>query len=100
MGLKINELKPLEFDWDRGNKNKNFKKHQVEDKEGEQIFFNRLLKTFIDLKHLDKEKRFIALGITDRKRELFVSFTVRSRKVRIISARNMSRKERRIYEQK
>lgn len=100
MSFEISEFKPLQFDWNKGNKNKNLKKHGVEDRESEQVFFNKPLKTFLDIKHLNKEKRFTILGATDEKRRLFVSFTIRSRKIRIISARNMSRKERRLYEQK
>lgn len=97
MGLDISSLKPLEFEWDENNKYKNWKRHKVDFREGEQIFFNEPLKIFYDIKHSQKENRFIALGTTDRNRKLYIVFTVRNKKIRIISARNQSRKERRLY---
>jgi len=93
-------IKPLKFDWDEGNKNKNWFKHKVLWKECEQIFFNEPLKTFIDVKYSKKENRFVGLGTADRGRMLFVIFTIRKNKVRIISARDMSRRERKKYEKK
>jgi uncharacterized DUF497 family protein len=52
----------------------------------------------VDLQHSDDEQRYVALGVAEDGRRLFVSFTVRRDRIRIISARPMSRKERRIYE--
>ncbi len=69
-------------------------------KECEEVFLNEPLKTFYDIKHSQEEIRFIAFGKTDENRRLLIVFTVRNRKIRIISARDMSKKERRIYEQK
>lgn len=100
MPLEIDKLKPLEFDWDEHNIEKNWEKHNVNFKECEEIFFNEPLKTFYDVKHSQEEVRFIALGKTDENRKLFIAFTIRSRKIRVISARDMSQKERGIYEQK
>ena len=97
---RIEKIKPLEFEWDTGNKEKNWKKHQVDFRECEEIFSNKELKTFYDIKHSQKENRFISLGITDKKRRLIVTFTVRNKKIRVVSARDMSRKERKLYEQK
>jgi len=90
---------PLKFDWNKGNKYKNWKKHKVDYKESEEVFFNMpvILK---DKKHSQKETRFVALGITQRIKKLFIIFTIRKNKVRIISARQMSRKERKFYEKK
>ena len=85
------------FEWDDGNKNKNWIKHKVSNSECEQIFFNRPLIVHVDVKHSDFEDRYYALGTTDLGRKLFVVFTIRKKKIRIISARDMSRKERRIY---
>jgi len=93
-------VKIIEFDWDEGNRDKNYQKHKVSFKEAEEIFFNRPLKIFKDKKHLQVEERFIALGKTDNGRKLFIAFTIRKNKLRIISARNQSRKERKIYEKK
>jgi uncharacterized protein len=90
---------PLEFEWDRGNKDKNFIKHDVTAKEAEGVFKNKPLFVSKDLKHSSvEEERFQALGITDNERKLFVSFTVRKDRVRIISARDMSKKEEVKYE--
>ncbi len=85
------------FEWDEGNIDKNRIKHRVSNVECEQIFFNRPLMVHDDEKHSADEKRFYVLGHTDPGRLLFVVFTIRNRKIRIISARDMSRKEREIY---
>ena len=84
------------FEWDDGNINKNWLKHNVSPAECEQIFFNRPRVTQGDIKHSKAEKRFYALGRTDSKRTLFIAFTVRKKRIRIISARDMSRKEREV----
>ena len=88
---------PLAFDWDQGNIEKNWARHRVHYKEAEEVFFNRPLATFKDIKHLQKEDRFVALGITDKKRKLHIVFTIRERKIRVISARDQSKKERTIF---
>lgn len=85
------------LEWDDGNINKNWLKHKVSPAECEQIFFNRPLVIQGDIKHSKAEKRFYALGRTDSKRTLFIAFTVRNKRIRIISARDMSRKEREVY---
>lgn len=85
------------FDWDRGNFQKNWLKHDVTPFECEQIFFNHPLIVFPDEPHSSKEARSYALGQTDAGRRLFVAFTVRKRSIRVISARDMSRREREAY---
>jgi uncharacterized DUF497 family protein len=85
------------FDWDAGNLEKNWLKHGVSPLEGEQLFFNQPLVVAPDVKHSGKEARFYVLGRTDSDRYLFVVFTLRGRKIRVISARDMSRKERKVY---
>jgi hypothetical protein len=85
------------FDWDGGNTNKNWLKHKVTPSECEQVFFNQPLVVQDDHKHSKNENRYYALGQTDLKRTLFVVFTVRNNMIRVISARDMSRKERRAY---
>jgi len=87
------------FEWDESNKNKNWIKHKVSNSECEQIFFNQPLIMHFDKKHSDTEDRFYALGHTDLNRKLFVVFTIRNKKIRVISARDMSKKERKIYEE-
>ena len=87
------------FEWDKGNINKNQIKHNVRVFECEEIFFNKSLLIFSDEKHSRAENRYYVLGQTDLNRRLFMVFTIRKNKIRIISARDMSRKERKIYEQ-
>jgi len=86
------------FDWDQGNENKNAK-HGVTPAEAEQVFLNEPLVVNDDIKHSDMEQRFHALGQTSEGRFLHVTFTIRTSKIRVISARDMHRKERVIYEQ-
>lgn len=85
------------FEWDEGNRTKNWEKHRVSASECEEVFFNVPLLLFDDSAHSQQEPRFYVLGKTNRERLLFLSFTVRGVKIRVISARPMSRKERRIY---
>ena len=86
------------FEWDEANINKNWLKHKVSSSECEQIFFNQPLVATEDTGHSQKENRYYALGQTDTRRLLFVVFTVRKHLIRVISVRDMSRKERRVYE--
>jgi uncharacterized DUF497 family protein len=86
------------FEWDKHNAVKIWNKHHVTPSECEQIFFNLPIVIASDEKHSRKEKRYYALGQTDLKRFLFVAFTVRKDRIRIISARNMNRKERKVYQ--
>jgi|SRR3989304_6394094 len=88
---------PLSFDWDKGNIDKNWKKHRVYFREVEEVFQNKPLKIFPAKKHSVVEKRFQALGITNRHRNLSVIFIIRNQKIRIISARDQNKKERRKY---
>jgi len=89
---------PITFDWDSGNKNKSFIRHSVSSQEIEEVFFNKPLLLQNDTKHSQIETRYLALGRTCKKRALFLSFTVRVNKIRVISARDMSKKERTKYE--
>jgi uncharacterized DUF497 family protein len=84
------------FDWDEGNTDKNWLRHKVSPSECEQKI-NHPLVIQDDINHSKTEKRFYALGQTDSKRFLFVAFTVRNNLIRVVSARDMSRKERRVY---
>ena len=86
------------FDWDEGNLVKNWEKHRVTVAECEQVFFNRPLLARPDDRHSEPEVRFYLLGKADNGRQLFVVFTIRDDRIRVISARDMSRKERRRYE--
>ncbi len=86
------------FDWDNFNINKNWQKHNVTPKECEQVFFNKPLMIYQDAIHSQHEIRYTALGRSDEKRRLIIAFTVRGSKIRIISARDQSQKERILYE--
>lgn len=83
-----------DFDWDLWNEVKNFDKHQVDNKECEDVFFNNPRLFEENEARSQKEKRYKVLGLTDRKRQLLVVFTIRHNKIRIISARDQSKKER------
>ena len=85
------------FDWNGGNAEKNWERHRVTPLDAEQVFFNTPLLAGEDADHSRKEQRFYALGQTDAGRELFVAFMLRARRLRVVSARDMSRKERRVY---
>jgi hypothetical protein len=86
------------FDWDDGNSGKNWDKHRVTDSECEELFFNDPCIVRRDSGHSHLEARYYALGRTDRGRCLFVVFTLRGKLVRVISARDMTRRELRIYQ--
>jgi uncharacterized DUF497 family protein len=88
------------FDWNEGNSRKNVK-HSVSMAESEQVFFNAPLLLLVDIKHSQMESRFHALGKTDDGRFLHITFTLRNdgKNIRVISARDMHKKERSIYEQ-
>lgn len=85
------------FEWDDGNKDKNWISHQVTASECEEIFFNQPLVVADDTLHSKDENRYYSLGQTNTGRLLFISFTIRKKLIRIISARDMSRKERKVY---
>lgn len=85
------------FDWDDGNSNKNWILHQVSDSECEEVFLNVPTLLADDGRHSQSEKRYLLLGRTNAGRKLLVAFTVRHTKIRVISARDMNRKEKNAY---
>lgn len=89
------------FDWNEGNNRKSADKHDVSQAEAESIFFNDPLIVVEDTKHSEDAARCHALGRTGQNRLLHITFTLRQRgtMIRVISARDMHRKERKIYEQ-
>ena len=89
------------FDWDEGNARKN-EKHGVSQSEAEQVFFDARLLMVADENHSADEARYHALGETLEGRRLHVTFTLRGdgTLIRVISAREMHRKERQIYDRK
>jgi len=94
--INLNDLDG--FDWDNGNIYKNEKKHGVSWWEIEEVFFNEPLLLLQDTKHSHEEERCYCLGRTDSDIGLFVAFTKRENKIRAISARKMTKKEKTIYE--
>lgn len=87
------------FEWDDGNATKNWEVHEVSQVECEQIFFNRPLIVKRDRHHSQQESRFFALGQTDADRRLFIAFTMRGERIRVISARDMTDHEQQRYEE-
>jgi hypothetical protein len=85
------------FEWDEWNVNKNWQKHKVTYLECEEVFFNEPMVVQQDEVHSDSEPRYYVLGKTNRNRLLTIVFTIRNDKIRIISARDMNRKEKRVY---
>lgn len=90
--------KVVEFAWDKGNLDKSYTKHGITPKEAEEIFISEEAFVVPDVKHSQKEDRFIILGKSTAGRSLFVIFTIRKNKVRIVSARRMHKKEVEKYE--
>ncbi|HXP86336.1 MAG TPA: BrnT family toxin [Bryobacteraceae bacterium] len=86
------------FDWDDANTHKNWERHRVTPEEAEDVFFNEPLVVRGDVRHTKTEKRYYALGQTSVGRRLFIVFTVRRKRIRLISARDMNRNESETYE--
>ncbi|MBU1071312.1 BrnT family toxin [Patescibacteria group bacterium] len=89
---------PIRFNWDQGNINKNLEKHKITNEESEEVFLNPPVTIIEDPKHSLHEPRLMALGKADSGKLLTVIFTARNKKIRIISARQMNKKERKLYE--
>ena len=82
------------FEWDDDNSEKNWLLHEVSDGECEEVFFNQPLLVAADARHSRHESRHFVLGRTDADRWLFVAFTIRRNRIRVISARDMNQRER------
>jgi len=90
MKVKLDEL---EFEWDKGNLNKIHLKHEIVKSEAESVFLDENSFIILDERHSVVEDRFIIIGRSEESRVLFIVFTMRRKKVRVISARRMHRKE-------
>lgn len=84
---------PIEFEWDEGNAQKNWLKHQVSRQEAEEVFADQNKKIAKDFFHSTREDRYLLIGSTTQNRKLFVVFTVRKNKIRVISVRDLNKKE-------
>lgn len=99
--MMIRLPQPIAFEWDEGNIDKNWVKHGVSNSEIEETFLDPHKKLGHDIHHsTEDEIRFILLGKTNLQRLLFVVFTIRLEKIRVISARNLNKKERPLYEKR
>ncbi len=89
----------FEFDWDNRKAASNLAKHKVSFTEGASVFMDSLAVTYPDGEHASGEVRFLTFGMSDRHRVLVVSHIESTRGIRIISARRVTREERKIYEE-
>lgn len=90
--------KITEFDWDKGNIHKSYQKHGISPNQAEEVFLDPKFRYQVDTKHSKNELRYFGIGRLKNKQWLFVSFTIRKNKVRIISARRIHQEERNKYE--
>ncbi len=88
------------FQWDQENNDKSYQKHGITTREAEEVFLDKDILFLEDIKHSQQEERIEAIGEVKKGRILFLVFTVRGDRIRIISARIANKKERRQYEQK
>lgn len=87
------------FQWDDGSADQNSSRRQVSRSECEEVFFAGPLVAAPHTAHSQEEARYHVLGHTARGRHLFIACCIREQRIRVISARPMSRRERRVYDQ-
>lgn len=96
----IFDRKIIKFEWDKGNKNKSLQKYGISNNEAEETFFDSDKQEYPDPAHSKKEERKVLVGSTKKGRLLFIVYTKRIKKIRIISARDLNKKkERSLYEE-
>ena len=88
----------MDVEWDEAKAESNLHKHNVTFGEAATVFNNPLAVTFFDPDHSDNEERYLTIGESAKGRVLIVSHTDRGRTIRIISARQATRAERRKHE--
>lgn len=88
------------FEWDKGNIDKNLLAHGVRNEECEEVFFDQEKRVLRDALHSRQEKRYIIIGKTKKSRLLFIIFMIRKDKIRVISARDLNKKEEPLYYEK
>ncbi len=86
------------FQWDEGNRDKNWHKHGVTARECEEAFLDKNKKLLNKRLYSGEEERYILLGKTAEKRLLFIVFTMRDQEIRVISTRDINQQERYLYE--
>lgn len=90
--MKVQD-RELTFEWDKGNLEKSRRKHEITQEESETVFADENSLIIPDKPHSKTEERFAIIGKSDKNRNLFIVFTMRKEKIRIISARRMHKKE-------
>jgi uncharacterized DUF497 family protein len=89
----------MEFEWDRQKAKYNLRKHRVSFEEASTVFDDVLAAFYQDPDHSPYEKRFLTIGMSVRRRLLFVAFADRNERIRIISARVPTKQEQKLYEE-
>ena len=89
----------MEFEWDRKKAKYNLRKHGVSFEEASTVFEDVLADVYEDPDHSSEEKRFLMIGTSNRGRLLYVAFADRAQRIRIISARIPTRREKKFYEE-
>ena len=89
----------MKFEWDKNKAEKNLGKHRISFDEAKTIFDDPLYVDFYDVDHSAEEERYLIVGRSNRERLLIVSYTEREDSIRIISAREVTRSEREVYEE-
>lgn len=90
----------MKFEWDNSKAERNLSKHGVSFEEAKTVFYDPLYVDFYDPDHSEDEERYLIVGESNHKRVLIVSYTERDDSIRLISAREVTRNERRTYEEK
>lgn len=89
----------MQFEWDENKAERNLSKHGVSFEEAETVFDDPLYVDFYDPDHSEDEERYLIVGQSSRGRLLIVSYTERGDSIRLISAREVIRTEREVYEE-
>ena len=89
----------MRFEWDNNKAKSNFNKHGISFEEAVTVFADPYLLFTEDSSHSDREEREWAIGETENGSVLIIIFTMREQKIRIISARKATKKERKRYEE-
>ena len=91
-------MEEIKFDWDQWNIQKNEEKHGISMLEAQSAFYDKKILIFDDIEHSLRKSRYICYARSAYNKTLMIAFTIRNKKVRIISARKASKKERNVYE--
>ena len=88
----------MEFEWDPNKARTNIRNHKISFDEAATVFNDTLSFTYYDELHSHTERRYATLGVSDKRHVLVVAHTMRGERVRIISARKATPREKRWYE--